>query len=455
VELLFLAATIQQHGKIALMKRLLLISPLASGLMGGGFYFRMPVFSLLKVASLVPAGWEVVIVDEKVEKLDLTQTADLVGVTAMTTTAGRAYEIARHFRARGLKVIMGGMHVSQLPEEALQHCDSVLVGEAEGLLPNVLKDFEHGRLQAVYRHQVNLPSLAGLPFPNWGLYRPKGYLPVHFVETTRGCPLDCEFCSVTNAFGGTYRNRPMEEVLRELEQLKPFEGRFILKNAVFFTDDNIVSNRAYAREFLRRIADYKLRWFGQASINIAKDKEILELCQRSGCMGIFVGLESLSTETLAAMGKRVNKPGEYLEAIQRFHDHGIGVDASFVFGFDTDDEGVFDRTVEFVVRSKIEAAYFSLLTPYPGTRLFQRLEAEGRITSRDWSHYDSSHVVYQPKPFSAERLLGGYLGALKELYSIPSIFKRLWGSRAPLNFYYPMNFGFRQSARQLARQLSP
>ena len=434
------------------MKRLLLIAPLAPNtLMGGDFFFRMPCLGLLKVAALTPPGWEVSIIDEKVETLDLNQEADLVGITAMTPTVKRAYEIADHFRRRGIKVAMGGMHVSQLPEEALEHCDSVVIGEAEGQWPAVLADFRNHALRTVYRREDGPPSLDHLPTPDWELYRNKRYLPVHFVETTRGCPLDCEFCSVTNAFGGRFRNRPMEEVLAELRGLRPFGGLLTLKNCVFFVDDNIISNRAYAREFLPRIADLGLKWFGQASVNIANDDEILVLCQKSGCVGIFIGFETLSPEALRSIGKRINHPEDYLRVIQRIHDHGIGIDASFVFGFDTDDESVFDRTLDFVLKARIDVAYFSLLTPYPGTRLHTRLKEARRLLTEDWSLYDGSRVLYRPARFTPDQLMEGYYGVMKEFYSLSSIFGRLWGAKSYKNFFYPMNFGFRQSVRKLAR----
>jgi len=265
------------------MSELLLIAPLGkAGLVGRDMTFRLPCLGLLRVAALTPPGWDVTIVDEKVEELDLTQSPDLVGITAMTITSQRAYEIADHFRRRGIKVVIGGMHASCLPDEALAHCDSVVVGEAEQLWPAVLADFEGGELKRVYQHQSGLPSLDDLPPADWELYRKKRYLPVHFIETTRGCPLDCEFCAVTNAFGGRYRNRPLDDVLAELRRLRPFDGLLTLKNCVFFVDDNIISNRAYARELLTRLGDFKIQWFSQASMNIANDPESLALCQRSG-----------------------------------------------------------------------------------------------------------------------------------------------------------------------------
>lgn len=438
--------------------RLLLVSPLTTrSLLGADFYFRMPTLGLLKVAAATPPGWRVEIVDEKVEPVDLSRSADLVGITGMTPAIDRAYEIADAFRARGKTVVMGGIHVSMMPEEALAHCDAVLIGEAEGLWPRLLSDFSDGHLGRIYRHDA-FPPLSGLAPPDWSLYDGKGYLPFHCVETSRGCPHGCDFCSVTNYFGGHYRTRPPEEVDEEVGRLRPFEGRFVLKNVVFFVDDNIAGDRRHARETLARMIRHRLKWVGQASTAIARDDELLDLCRRSGCMGLLVGFETLSKEKLRGVRKGFNSPDRYMDVIHKIHDYGIGVSGAFVFGLDGDDEGVFDRTYDFVQKAKLESPYFSILTPYPGTRLFGKLAREGRITDRDWSNYNTNTVVYRPEGMTAEQLFDGYFRLQNAVHTVPAILQRFWGSTSKKNFWMPMNYGFRRSIRKLterARELRP
>ncbi len=428
---------------------LLLISPLTSrSLLGADFYFRMPTLGLLRVAGATPPDWTVTILDEKVEPIDFSRPADLVGITGMTPAINRAYEIADAFRARGVPVVMGGIHVSMMPEEALAHCDAVVIGEAEGLWPRLLSDVRQGRMQRRYRHET-FPQLARLGSPDWSLYDGKGYLPFHCVETSRGCPHGCDFCSVTNYFGGCYRTRPAEEVEEEIRGLRPFEGRLILKNVVFFVDDNIVGKRTHARELLARILPYRLKWVGQASTAIARDDDLLDLCRKSGCMGLLIGLETLSRETLKAMGKGFNRPETYLDVINKMHDYGIGVSGAFVLGLDGDNEEVFDRTYEFVQKAKLESPYFSILTPYPGTRLYQKLAREGRIIDHDWSNYNTNTVVYRPKGMTAQQLFDGYFRLQNAVHTVPAIAQRFWRTTSKANFWLPMNYGFRRSVRKL------
>jgi radical SAM superfamily enzyme YgiQ (UPF0313 family) len=217
-------------------------------------------------------------------------------------------------------------------------------------------------------------------------------------------------------------------------------------------DDNIVSNRTYAREFLTRIADLGIQWLGHASVNLGSDLEMLKLCQQSRCRGVLIGFETLSSETMRSIGKKSRLRMAYLDAIQRIHDHGIAIDGSFVFGFDTDDEGVFDRTLEFVTRAKIEIPYFSILTPYPGTRLHERLERERRILHRDWSLYDTSHVVIQPERLTVEQLQEGYLRTFREAYSQSCMAVRLRATTCCRHLFVPMNFGFRDGIEGLYRE---
>lgn len=432
--------------------KLLLVSPLTcKSLLGADFYFRMPTLGLLRVAGATPPDWTVTVLDEKVEPIDFSHPADLVGITGMTPAIDRAYQIADAFRGRGVPVVMGGIHVSMLPEEALAHCDAVVGGEAEGVWPRLLADFRQGRLQRCYRPEA-FPALTRLGRPDWSLYDGKRYLPFHCVETSRGCPHGCDFCSVTNYFGGCYRTRPPAEVEDEIRGLRPFNGRFVLKNVVFFVDDNIVGKRAHARELLSRIVSYRVKWLGQASTAIGKDDELLDLCRKSGCMGLLIGFETLSKEKLASVHKGFNHPEQYLDVIHKIHDYGIGVSGAFVFGLDGDDEGVFDRTYEFVQKAKLESPYFSILTPYPGTRLFQALDAEGRIIDRDWSNYNTNNVVYEPRGMTPQQLFDGYYRLQNAVHTIPAIAQRFWGTTSKANFWLPMNYGFRRSIQTLTRR---
>ena len=275
------------------------------------------------------------------------------------------------------------------------------------------------------------------------------YLPFHCVETSRGCPHGCDFCSVTNYFGGCYRTRPPAEVEEEIQRLRPFEGRFTLKNVVFFVDDNMAGKRSHARDLLTRIIPYRLKWLGQASTTVAREDELLDLCRKSGCMGLLIGFETLSREKLRAVRKGFNSPEDYRDVIRRIHDYGIGVSGAFVFGLDDDDEGVFDRTYEFVQQAKLESPYFSILTPYPGTRLYQKLADEGRIIDHDWSNYNTNTVVYRPQGMTAQQLFDGYFQLQNAVHTVPAIAQRFWGTTSKWNFWLPMNYGFRRSIKKL------
>jgi len=312
-------------------------------------------------------------------------------------------------------VVMGGMHPSALPEEAAEHADAVVIGEAENQWPRVFADFAAGRPQQFYRAEER-PQLTNLPIPRRDLLHTNRYLTVNLVQTARGCPYACSFCSVTPVFGRCYRFRPVPEVMEEIRTLR--------SRWVGFPDDNIVASRRRAKELFEALIPLKLRWVGQGDLSMAKDEELLGLMARSGCMAMYIGLESLSQESLAAARKRVNLGVDYEEAIGKIHRHGIDIIGSFVFGLDPDGPDVFRRTVEFAERTKLGVAQFAVLTPFPGTPLYDQLRTEHRITNPDWSQYTMSKVVYRPLNMTAAQLREGRRYAYRRFYSRRSILRR-------------------------------
>ena len=402
----------------------------------GKVVFRFPYLALTTLAALTPRDVRVRLIDENVEAVNLKEKPDLVGISLMTPLAPRGYEIADAYRKRGVPVVLGGIHASMMPEEASAHADAVLVGEAEALWPRALEDACRSQLQPLYRSEGHSP-LENLPLPRRELLKRKAYFFVNTVQTTRGCPFDCAFCSVTQFYGHTYRLRPVEEVAREVRNL---EGRF-----VFFVDDNIVGSGAYAKALFRRLIPYRLKWASQSSITIARDQELLRLARQSGCMGLFIGFESLSQNTLKDMGKSFNRVQSYREMINRIHSHGIGIQGSFIFGNDGDTPSVFAEVVHFTEQARLDAALFSILTPFPGTRLYRKMRAEGRIVTDDWARYDMNHVVFRPRGMRVEQLQQGFNWAYSRLYSWRSIVKRLLGVRRSLQLFGPQNVGFRRA----------
>ena len=373
--------------------------------------------TLTTLAALTPSDVDVKITDENVEPIDFEEDVDLVGVTGMVMHAPRAYQIAQRFRQRGIPVVMGGPHASSLPLEAKEHVDAVVIGEAENLWEGLLKDLKNGCLKPFYRAE-GYCSMEGMPPPRLNLLRKKAYMTINCVQTTRGCPHQCEFCHVTHFFGKTYRCRPVEEVVEEVRRL---EGEFIV-----FIDDNIAGARRYAKELFTQLKPLKKKWASQASMTLARDPELLQLAAESGCVSLFLGIESLSSENLKDVNKSFNHASQFDEAIKIVHDHDIMIVAGFIFGLDHDDEGVFERTIHFCERNKIELPSFFILTPLPGTPVFQRMESEDRLLHKDWSQYNGATVVYRPKLMTEETLQRGFNWACKEAYSWGSIFKRVF-----------------------------
>jgi radical SAM superfamily enzyme YgiQ (UPF0313 family) len=408
---------------------------------------RFSVLSLTTVAALTPPEHTVSICDENVEILDLETDADVVGITFMTALAPRAYEIARAFRARGRKVVAGGFHPTFLPEESASHFDSVIVGDAETLWPQCLADIEAGQPRRIYRHSAP-PDLAATPSPRRDLTAKteRRYATTGAVQTGRGCRHRCSYCSITAFHGGTHRSRPLENVIAELKALP---------RNMMFVDDNIIADREYARRLFRAMAPMKKRWVSQCSLEIADDTELLSLARRAGCYGFFIGVETSSAENLAAVGKTFIAARRTEARIAAIRRAGIGVIAGMIVGMDADGRGVFRNTLRFLQRARIDALQLNIMTPLPGTPLFDELDGAGRIIDRDWSRYDFRHVVIEPKKMAARELQDGADWLITRFYRLDQILQRFARSLFTLGLMpawlaLKLNLTYRGDVRRLS-----
>jgi len=372
------------------------------------------------IAGLTPPDVEVRFYDDRMEEIPFDEPTDLVALSVETYTARRAYQIASDFRRRGVPVVLGGFHASLCPQEVERYADAVVIGEAEALWPEVIDDFRHGTPRKVYR-QTGRTSLAGVS-PDRGIFRGKRYLPVGLIEAGRGCHFKCDFCAVQTVFGATQTRRPPDEILAEIAAIRD------RKRLIFFVDDNITSNLAQAKEFFRALIPLGVRWVSQASINAAHDEEFLDLLARSGCMGVLIGFESLNPENLRAMNKSFNTMrGGYMKALENLRRHKIRLYGTFIFGYDEDTPEVFPETVAFAREHGFYIAAFNHLTPFPGTELYRRLGAEGKLLWESWwldEGYSYNQVPFRPARMTAEEVEHSCVEARRSFYSWPSILRR-------------------------------
>ncbi|UCG66976.1 MAG: B12-binding domain-containing radical SAM protein [Deltaproteobacteria bacterium] len=422
------------------MKKLLLINPI--GRRSGYLLSKSSTFEplgLAYVAAVTPSNWEVKIADENFDKFEFEET-DLVGITAFTSNITRAYEIAQMYRKREIQVIMGGIHVSMLPDEALQYANAVVVGEVEGIWERVISDFLNNRLSSKYvgpridLDQCNIAPRRDLLHPNYIW---------HSIQTSRGCPFNCNFCSVSRYLGKEYRQRRPKDVLDELIE---FRGEYIA-----FLDDNLIG---YSSESKRRAMELfkgmiqrglNKKWWMQTSINAADDEQLVELAAKAGCMTAFVGFETISQGTLKDMRKGVNlRVGveNYKKVVDTFHKYGIGVFGAFIIGNDFESPAYYKELADFLVHSGIDSVQIAILTPLPGTTLMEQLQKENRLIYQDfpndWDKYRLSYVVHQPKALEAETIYIADNYIKNRLYSFPTypyrILKSLYGLKDPTNF---------------------
>jgi radical SAM superfamily enzyme YgiQ (UPF0313 family) len=400
---------------------------------------RLTPLALATLAALTPSDVDVGFSDDQIRPIDLQsdfQKADLVAISVMSKTAYRAYEIADACRKKGIKVVLGGIHPTILPEEASAHADAVVIGEAEILWPRVLEDFQANRLQRFYR-QDGVVDMNHSPVPQRGIFNfhSRSYIPLDVVQTTRGCPYHCDFCTVNSVFGNHFRMREIDQVVAEVQGLTRW--------GILFADDNVMGNVSYSRRLFTALEPFKLKWIGEASLAGLDNEQNLKILQKSGCKALFIGFESLNPQ-LRSIGKPQNNPERYAEVIRKLHDHGIIAYAAFMFGFDFDDPSAFERTVEFAIANKIILAQFAMLTPYPGTRLYARLQAEGRLLRDKWWLLPNQEILaphFRPRLMEPEQLREGWKWAWREFYSFSSIWKRieLWPALHPYLAYLPLN----------------
>lgn len=407
---------------------------------------RYSPLTLTTLAAYVPdeLDAQIEIADEGVQLVDFESRPDLVAITIITGTSSRGYAIADHFRRRGIPVVIGGVHATLCPDEAALHADVVNIGFGEETWPQMLRDFKRGTMQKRY-FGSRPPDLKGLPWARRDLLKKERYITTATIWATRGCLNDCDFCSIPATWGSNFYRRPIDEVVAEAASLPGKE--FVL------VDPSPMEDPPFAKDLFREMRKVGKKWFGLSTTKIGKDPELMKIVGESGCKGLLIGFESVNQMSIGSIQKDHNSVDFYRDLVKRMHDHGMGVQACFVFGLDEDKPDIFRRTLDFCDKAHVDLPRFSTYTPFPNTAAFRKLEAENRILTRDWTLYDVEHIVVRPKGMSADRLREGLHWAWENAYRIPSIARRLLGSRTSTGFAIGLNLGYRAYAVRL-RQMS-
>lgn len=404
---------------------------------------RYAPVTLTYLSSLIPEDLniDVTMIDEGVELLDFTKhDPGIIGISIMTGTANRGYEIADYYRAMDVPVIIGGVHATLCPKEVKQHADAVAIGHAERTFPQILRDIIAGTLKDYYVDKEQL-SPDQMPIPHRHLLNKGNYITINSMLATRGCPNNCQFCAVPYAWGKRYFKRPVDKVI---EEIRTMEGK-----EVVFIDVHLLADRDYAIKLLNSLIPLNKIWFGLTTTEAVNDPEIIKLLEKSGCKGLLIGFESVSPDSLKSLNKSFNVLSEYEGLVKDLHNAGVRINGTFLFGTDPDNESVFEKTVEFVDKTKIDLPRYSVFTPYPGTPVFSEMKKEKRIISYDWDMYDVEHVVFKPRNITPEKLEQGLHWAWKETYKIPSIFRRISGTRSMWYLGLMTNLGYRYYAERL------
>lgn len=395
-----------------------------------------PSLALLTLANLTPKEHEVIIENENVESINFDEKVDLVAITVTVDVMNRAIEIAKEFRKRSVKVVAGGIHITADPKGAYGYFDAICVGMAERIWQRILFDAQNDSLKEIYNDMLSI-SGQEIVSPDYDIIDNSKYLYTNIISTSRGCPFECDFCyNSSQSVHKAYINRPIEDVIREIKTLRT--------RHIMFIDDNFIGNPSWTKKFLAQIKPLGLKYNAAVTSNIVDMPDILDDLKESGCQSLFIGFESINDKAIDSVNKVQNSVGKYERLVEELHKRGIMINASFVFGLDEDDSSVFEKTLDWIVKNKIETVTSHILTPYPGTRLYENLHKQGRITDFDLSKYNTANVVYRPKNMTKEELYDGYLWIYKEVYSFKNIIKRLPNSKKQWIPYLAFNLLYRR-----------
>lgn len=395
-----------------------------------------PSLALLTLANLTSKEHEVIIENENVESINFDEKVDLVAITVTVDVMNRAIEIAKEFRKRSVKVVAGGIHITADPKGAYGYFDAICVGMAERIWQRILFDAQNDSLKEIYNDMLSI-SGQEIVSPDYDIIDNSKYLYTNIISTSRGCPFECDFCyNSSQSVHKAYINRPIEDVIREIKTLRT--------RHIMFIDDNFIGNPSWTKKFLAQIRPLGLKYNAAVTSNIVDMPDILDDLKESGCQSLFIGFESINDKAIDSVNKVQNSVGKYERLVEELHKRGIMINASFVFGLDEDDSSVFEKTLDWIVKNKIETVTSHILTPYPGTRLYENLHKQGRITDFDLSKYNTANVVYRPKNMTQEELYDGYLWIYKEVYSFKNIIKRLPSSKKQWIPYLAFNLLYRR-----------
>ena len=410
----------------------------------GGIFprlLRYAPLTLSTLASLVPDELKASIElnDEIAKKINYNDRPDIVAISAITGTVNRAYAIADHYRKKGVCVVIGGVHASLMPDEALNHADAIVTGMAFETWPQLLLDFKNGALKRYYDQSPQM-NFSNLPSPRKDLLPKFSYISKNTIQATFGCPYKCDFCAVIST-QKKYLRRPVEDVIKEISEMN---GNFVT-----FIDPSPMEDKKYIKRLLREMIPLKKMWGGLATVKIGDDEELMDLCAESGCKGLLIGFESVEQDALVEINKGFNVVEKYRNLCTRLHERGIAINGTFIFGMDSDTKDTFRRTVDFVQENAIELPRYAIYTPFPGTGAFRKLESQNRILTRNWSLYDVQHVVYQPKNLTPDELFEGSIWAWENTYKYKNIKERISNSGTSFPISLITNMGYRYYGSRL------